>query len=56
LAQPGRGLFGIIERQAIHLRSFRSVNDLTAAIRRFISNWNDERAQAFALTKTAEQI
>jgi hypothetical protein len=32
------------------------VNDLTAAIRRFITNWNDECAQAFALTKTAEEI
>jgi DDE superfamily endonuclease/winged helix-turn helix protein len=48
--------FSIIERQAIHRGSFRSVKDLTAAIRRFITNWNDERAHPFIWTKTADQI
>jgi transposase len=48
--------FGIIERQAIHRGSFRSVTDLTAAIRRFIDSWNDERAHPFVWTKTADEI
>ncbi|MDJ0362339.1 IS630 family transposase [Rhodococcus sp. H29-C3] len=47
--------FGIIERQAIHRGTFRSVRDLTAKIRDFINGWNP-RAQPFVWTKTAEQI
>lgn len=33
--------FGIIERQAIHRGTFRSVTDLTTKIRNFINGWND---------------
>ncbi len=47
--------FGIIERQAIHRGTFRSVRDLNAKIRAFIDGWND-RAHPFVWTKTAEQI
>jgi transposase len=47
--------FGIIERQAIHRGSYRSVTDLTRAIRAFIDGWN-QRAHPFVWTKTAEQI
>jgi transposase len=47
--------FGIIERQAIHRGSYRSVTDLTRAIRAFIDGWND-RCHPFVWTKTAEQI
>ncbi len=47
--------FGIIERQAIHRGTFRSVTDLNKAIRAFIDGWND-RAHPFVWTKTADQI
>jgi len=47
--------FGIIERQAIHRGTFRSVGDLTTAIRQFIDGWN-QRAHPFVWTKTADQI
>ncbi len=47
--------FGIIERQAIHRGTFRSVKDLNKAIRAFIDGWND-RAHPFTWTKTADQI
>jgi hypothetical protein len=47
--------FGIIERQAIHRGSYRSVSDLNRRIRAFIDGWN-ERAHPFVWTKTAEQI
>jgi transposase len=47
--------FGIIERQAIHRGTFRSVADLTAKIRTFINGWND-RAHPFTWTKTADEI
>jgi transposase len=47
--------FGIIERQAIHRGTFRSVPDLNKAIRAFITGWND-RAHPFVWTKTAEQV
>jgi hypothetical protein len=47
--------FGIIERQAIHRGTFRSVGDLTTAIRQFIDGWNP-RAKPFVWTKTADQI
>jgi transposase len=33
--------FGIIEKQAIHRGTFRSVRDLNAKIRAFIDGWND---------------
>jgi transposase len=47
--------FGIIERQAIHRGTFRSVKELNAKIRAFIDGWND-RAHPFVWTKTADQI
>ncbi len=47
--------FGIIERQAIHRGTFRSVAELNQAIRAFIDGWNG-RAHPFVWTKTADQI
>jgi len=47
--------FGIIERQAIHRGTYRSVKDLNAKIRAFIDGWND-RCHPFIWTKTADQI
>ncbi|GAB3943577.1 IS630-like element ISMsm5 family transposase [Kribbella albertanoniae] len=47
--------FSIIERQAIHRGTFRSVHDLNTKIRRFITGWND-RSHPFVWTKTADQI
>jgi hypothetical protein len=47
--------FGIIERQAIHRGTFRSVRELNAKIRAFIDGWNDRR-HPFVWTKTPEQI
>jgi hypothetical protein len=47
--------FGIITRQALRRGTYRSVHELTAAIRRFIDAYNT-RAQPFAWTKTAGQI
>jgi transposase/DNA-binding CsgD family transcriptional regulator len=47
--------FSIAERQAIHRGSYRSVRDLTTAIRAFIDGWN-QRAHPFTWTKTPEQI
>jgi transposase len=47
--------FSIIERQAIHPGTFRSVGELTAAIKAFITGWNP-RAHPFVWTKTPEQI
>ncbi|MEU4198345.1 IS630 family transposase [Kribbella sp. NPDC026611] len=47
--------FSIIERQAIHRGTFRSVHDLNTKIRTFITGWND-RSHPFAWTKTADQI
>jgi transposase len=47
--------FGIIERQAIHRGTFRSVRELTRKIRDFIDGWNG-RAHPFVWTKTADQI
>ena len=47
--------FSIIERQAIHRGTFRSVGDLNAKIRAFINGWND-RSHPFTWTKTADQI
>jgi transposase len=47
--------FGIIERQAIHRGTFRSVHDPTTAIKAFINGWNP-RAHPFVWTKSPEQI
>ncbi len=47
--------FAIITRQAIRRGSYRSVRDLTDAIRRFVDAWN-ERCQPFVWTKTADEI
>jgi transposase len=47
--------FGIITRQAIRRGTFRSVHELTDAIRRYIDAYN-QRAQPFVWTKTADQI
>jgi transposase len=47
--------FSIIERQAIHRGSYRSVKDLNTRIRAFIDGWNDRR-HPFVWTKTADQI
>ena len=42
--------FGIIERQAIHRGTYRSVRDLMIKIRTFINSWND-RCQPFVWTR-----
>jgi transposase len=47
--------FAIITRQAIHRGSFASVDDLIAAIRRFIDAYND-RCEPFTWTKTPDEI
>ena len=47
--------FSIVERQAIHRGSSRSVRELTGAIRAFIDGWND-RARPLTWTRTAEQV
>jgi transposase len=47
--------FGIIERQAIHRGTFRSVRDLMIKIRQFIDGWN-HRKHPFIWTKTADDI
>jgi transposase len=47
--------FSIIERQAIHRGSYRSVRELNAKIRAFIDGWND-RCHPFVWTKTADQV
>jgi len=47
--------FSMAERQAIHRGSYRSVRDLTKAIRTYIDGWND-RAHPFTWTKPADQI
>jgi hypothetical protein len=47
--------FGIIERQAIHRGTFRSVRELNAKIHAFIDGWND-RCHPFVWTKAPEQI
>ena len=47
--------FSIIEKQAIHRGTFRSVPELMIKIRAFINGWND-RCQPFLWTKTADQI
>jgi transposase len=47
--------FGIIERQAVRRGTFRSVGDLNAKIRAFITGWN-ARKHPFIWTKTPDEI
>jgi transposase len=47
--------FGIIERQAVRRGTFRSVRDLNAKIRQFITSWND-RKHPFIWTKPADEV
>jgi transposase len=47
--------FSIISRQAIRRGSYRTVRELTDAIHRFITGWN-ERCHPFTWTKTADDI
>jgi transposase len=47
--------FSIAERQAIHRGSYRSVRELTTAIRAFIEGWTD-RAHPFIWTKSPDEI
>jgi transposase len=47
--------FSIITRQAIRRGSYRSVNDLTDAIRAYIDGWN-QRCQPFIWTKPADEL
>jgi transposase len=47
--------FSIITRQAIRRGSYRSVDDLTAAIRTYIDGWNT-RCQPFVWTKPADEL
>jgi transposase len=47
--------FAIIDRQAIRRGVFRSVTDLNAKIRAFITGWND-RCHPFVWTRTPEEI
>jgi hypothetical protein len=47
--------FSMVERQAIHRGSYRSVRELVAAIRAYIDGWN-QRAHPFIWTKTADEI
>ena len=49
------GVESSITRQAIRRGSFDSVTELTTAIDRFISAWN-ERCEPFVWTKTADEI
>jgi hypothetical protein len=53
--EPGRGVLFTHPRQAIHRGGLASVDDLIAAIRRFINAWN-ERCAPFVWTKDAEEI
>jgi hypothetical protein len=55
VAQPGRGVFSIIECQALRRGDFASVADLTTAIHRFCAAWN-QQCQPFAWTKPADAI
>jgi transposase/DNA-binding MarR family transcriptional regulator len=48
-------LFSIIERQALRRGDFASVQELVAAIGRFVDAWN-ERCQPFRWVKDADQI
>jgi hypothetical protein len=47
--------FSIIERQALRRGDFASVEELVAAIGRFVAAWN-ERCQPFRWVKDADQI
>jgi len=48
--------FSIIERQAIHRGTYRSVKELNAKIRTFIDGWNNRCHPFTSWTKTAEEI
>jgi len=47
--------FSIITRQAIRRGSYRSVDDLTTAIRTYIDGWNTQ-CQPFVWTKPADEL
>jgi transposase len=47
--------FSIITKQAIRRGSFRSVRELTRAIRQFIEGWN-QRCEPFVWTKDAADV
>ena len=47
--------FSIIERQALRRGDFASVQELVAAIGRFVDAWN-QRCQPFCWVKDADQI
>jgi transposase len=47
--------FSIIEKQAIHRGTFRSVRELTIKIREFINGWNP-RSHPFIWTKPADEV
>jgi hypothetical protein len=56
MAQPGRSLVRVIQRQAISRGTFfTSVGDLTGKIRAFVTGWNN-RATPSAWTKTPQEI
>jgi len=55
MAQPGRSLVRVIQRQAISRGTFTSVGDLTAKIRAVVTGWNN-RPTPFAWTKTPQEI
>jgi transposase len=48
-------VFSILERQALRRGDLASVEDLMAAIRRFVAGWN-QRCQPFTWTKDADTI
>jgi hypothetical protein len=47
--------FSIIEKQAIHRGTSRSVRELMIKIREFINGWNN-RCHPFIWTKSADEI
>jgi hypothetical protein len=51
LAEPVEVFLSILERQALRRGDFASVEDLMAAIRRFVAGWN-QRCQLFTGPKT----
>jgi len=56
VVEPGiEVFFSIVERQALRRGDFASVEDLVAAIRRFVIAWN-QRCQPFTWTKDADTI
>jgi hypothetical protein len=55
LAELGRSVFAIIQRQALHRGDFASVEELVAAIRHFCDGWN-QRCRPFAWSRSTDQI